>query len=64
MKLKMKSKSLLLFLFILVFQYVIQDDVSAQNSDVLRVAFWNLENFFDPFVDTTRTYNEYTEEQQ
>ena len=62
MKLKMKSKSLILFLFILVFQYVIQDDISAQNSDVLRVAFWNLENFFDPFVDTTRTYNEYTEE--
>ena len=60
LKLIMKSKSL--FLFILVFQYVIRDDVSAQNSDVLRVAFWNLENFFDPFVDTTRAYNEYTEE--
>lgn len=29
--------------------------------DSVPVAFWNLENFFDPFVDSTRTYNEYTE---
>lgn len=35
--------------------------VNAQNIDNLRVAFWNFENFFDPFVDTTRTYNEFTE---
>lgn len=29
--------------------------------DSVMVAFWNLENFFDPFVDTTKTYNEFTE---
>lgn len=29
--------------------------------DSVKVAFWNLENFFDPFVDTTRAYNEFTE---
>lgn len=29
--------------------------------DSVMVAFWNLENFFDPYVDSTRTYNEYTE---
>lgn len=29
--------------------------------DSVTVAFWNLENFFDPFVDSTRAYNEFTE---
>lgn len=29
--------------------------------DSVTVAFWNLENFFDPFVDTTKAYNEFTE---
>lgn len=29
--------------------------------DSVTVAFWNLENFFDPFVDTTRAYNEFIE---
>ena len=29
--------------------------------DSVAVAFWNLENFFDPFVDSTLAYNEYTE---
>lgn len=29
--------------------------------DSVKVAFWNLENFFDPFVDSTRAYNEFTE---
>ena len=28
----------------------------------IRVAFWNMENFFDPFVDSTKTYNAFTEE--
>ena len=32
-----------------------------QPSDSVTVAFWNLENFFDPFVDSTRSYNEFTE---
>ena len=34
----------------------------AQLPDSVTVAFWNMENFFDPFVDSTRTYNEFTEE--
>ncbi len=34
--------------------------VSAQAS--IRVAFWNMENFFDPFVDSTKTYNAFTED--
>ena len=29
--------------------------------DSIMVAFWNMENFFDPFVDSTLSYNEYTE---
>ena len=36
--------------------------LGASPPDSLMVAFWNMENFFDPFVDTTRTYNEYTEQ--
>lgn len=28
----------------------------------VRVAFWNMENFFDPFVDSTKTYNAFTED--
>lgn len=31
------------------------------SNDSIMVAFWNMENFFDPFVDSTRTYNEFTE---
>lgn len=31
------------------------------SQEKLRIAFWNLENFFDPFVDSTKSYNEYTE---
>ena len=35
---------------------------SARAQDVVRVAFWNMENFFDPFVDSTKTYNAFTED--
>ena len=28
----------------------------------VRVAFWNMENFFDPFVDSTKAYNAFTED--
>ena len=35
----------------------------AQSEQVpVRVAFWNMENFFDPFVDSTKTYNAFTED--
>ena len=33
----------------------------TQLPDSVMVAFWNLENFFDPFADTTLAYNEFTE---
>lgn len=61
LKLIMKSKCLYLFLLALVFQCVMFDSLCSQTTDVLRIAFWNLENFFDPYVDSTRMYNEYTE---
>ena len=51
----------LLFLLFIEFQIVISSDVFSQESRELRVAFWNFENFFDPFVDSTRVYNEFTE---
>ena len=35
--------------------------LGAQPPDSITVAFWNLENYFDPFVDSTKSYNEYTE---
>jgi hypothetical protein len=35
--------------------------VSGQNEPV-RIAFWNMENFFDPFVDSTKAYNAFTED--
>jgi len=28
----------------------------------VRVAFWNVENFYDPFVDSTGVYNDFTED--
>lgn len=62
LKLYMKSKSLYLILFTLVFQSVTFNVLYSQNENTLRIAFWNLENFFDPFVDSTRTYNDYTED--
>lgn len=48
----------LLFVFVMLSNAV----VKAQDEKSIRIAFWNMENFFDPFVDTTRAYNEYTEE--
>ena len=40
--------------------FVITNIVLAQES--VRVAFWNMENFFDPYVDSTKTYNAFTED--
>ena len=34
----------------------------SQQKESVRIAFWNMENFFDPFVDSTLTYNEFTAE--
>jgi len=41
--------------------FVMMKTVSAQN-DPIRIAFWNMENFFDPFVDSTKSYNAFTED--
>ena len=41
--------------------FVITNTAFAQNEPV-RIAFWNMENFFDPFVDSTKTYNAFTED--
>lgn len=48
--------------FFIVIQCLGNDIAVAQTHNRIRVAFWNLENFFDPFVDSTRTYNDYTED--
>ncbi|MBR5602675.1 MAG: endonuclease [Bacteroidales bacterium] len=55
-------RNLILLFLIIVFQLFITDEMHSQEKPELRVAFWNFENFFDPFVDTTRAYNEFTEE--
>ena len=58
----MNRKPIYLLLLLIVCQSFISDRLYSQNNNVLRVAFWNLENFFDPFADSTRMYNEYTKE--
>lgn len=54
----MKKK--LWFSLFVVAMMTYHSEVQGQSSDSLLVAFWNMENFFDPFVDSTRTYNEFT----
>jgi len=49
-------------LLICAFFLLLNVGVKAQDDKSIRIAFWNMENFFDPFVDTTRAYNDYTEE--
>lgn len=61
MKQIFKLKNLLLFCLVIVIHAVTFFDAKSQDTSSLRVAFWNFENFFDPFVDTTRSYNEFTE---
>ena len=51
----------LLFVLIIELQIVTSFASMAQENGQFRVAFWNFENFFDPFVDSTRVYNEFTE---
>ena len=50
----MKKWILWTVLFCAASQVVAQDSV--------MVAFWNMENFFDPFLDSTLAYNDYTEQ--
>ena len=49
-------------LFIVTFA-LLSVECQAQTEQVpVRVAFWNMENFFDPFVDSTKAYNAFTED--
>lgn len=42
---------------------ILANHIQAQEerADSIMVVFWNMENFFDPFVDSTKTYNAFTE---
>lgn len=51
----------LFFCIVVVLQIVSSSMARGQEGKDCRVAFWNFENFFDPFVDSTRVYNEFTE---
>lgn len=56
-----KIKITLFFCLTIGFQIVNTFTALGQEKSGFRVAFWNFENFFDPFVDSTRVYNEFTE---
>lgn len=58
------KKYFLLILNALLFATLHACLAQTPSYDTVMVAFWNLENFFDPFVDSTRAYNEYTENGQ
>ena len=47
--------------FVVFFLFSVECQAQREQMPV-RVAFWNMENFFDPFVDSTRSYNAFTEE--
>ena len=47
-------------IFLVIFWMMVVTAAFGQQVDSVMVAFWNMENFFDPFVDSTRSYNEYT----
>ena len=49
------------FLILLCFAVGFLKPSHAQES-LIRVAFWNMENFFDPYVDSTKSYNAFTED--
>lgn len=52
------------FLWLFIVAYVLFPLVghAQEGGRGIRIAFWNVENFFDPFVDSTLAYNDYTEE--
>lgn len=51
-------------LSLLVLQPALPQPGTTSGSSSLRVAFYNVENFFDPYPDTTINYNEFTPEGQ
>lgn len=62
MNTKKSSVITVIVIFHIVLQLITHTDAIAQERKELRVAFWNFENFFDPFPDSTRSYNEFTED--
>lgn len=54
-------KKFILLIIILLPTFVMCCKAQESPRDSIMIAFWNLENFFDPFVDSTRAYNEFTE---
>lgn len=49
-----------LFLFGIFFVYSISNYALGQSTNILRLAFYNVENFFDIYEDSTRAYNAFT----
>lgn len=49
-------------LVLLCFAWLVTTGAVFSQNESIRVAFWNMENFFDPFVDSTKTYNDFTED--
>lgn len=49
-------------IFLTIICLIINTFCQAQESQRFRIGFYNLENFFDPFVDSTKSYNEFTED--
>jgi len=49
-------------LVLLCFVCLVMTNVASAQEELVRIAFWNAENFFDPFVDSTKTYNAFTED--
>ena len=52
------------FLWLFIVAYVLFPLVghAQEGGRGIRIAFWNMENFFDPCVDSTRAYNAFTED--
>jgi hypothetical protein len=49
----MKKSIFLCFISVMI----VNTHVAQKRLDVVRIAFWNIENFFDFFVDNTKSYN-------
>lgn len=62
--LSLKSFSFsLLFILSLAFTLYAQDDFESFDFQH-RIVFYNVENYFDPFIDSTTSYNEFTAEEE
>ena len=58
----MRIVSLFIFLNIILKISVCQESVKGPVSQSNRIVFYNVENFFDPYFDSTLIYNEFTQE--